>query len=208
MTASVFSKEEEVVPLLTKMRLPRWVMIELATKIAGERANVSPVEPRTVRGWETWRWGTRYFREEKELLNLEWEICDKHQIPGIRNKALGIKLVFCNTDVNTASLSRQPKNIAERGNAARYLIKKNSGQIEMDFIQDDDDDELWLYCLHCSENDLTIEISRPDAEAGGIITHFSHRIIIASKGEIPGIRRALIPDNDFAEVKKPKLIRK
>ncbi len=53
MATNVFVAEEIVVPLLAKMRLPRWIMLDLATKIAGERANVGLVEPPNVVGWET-----------------------------------------------------------------------------------------------------------------------------------------------------------
>jgi hypothetical protein len=48
-----------VVPMLTKMKLPRHVLLDLASKIGGERANVADHEPSNVVGFETWRWGTR-----------------------------------------------------------------------------------------------------------------------------------------------------
>ena len=51
----VYIKEEIVVPLLRRMRLPRTLMIEAGIKIAGERANVAEYEPPQVEGYETWR---------------------------------------------------------------------------------------------------------------------------------------------------------
>lgn len=64
MPTNIFVDEAVVVPLLTRMKLPRWVLLEMATKIGGERANVAPTEPPQVAGFETWRWGTRFFRED------------------------------------------------------------------------------------------------------------------------------------------------
>ena len=45
MPTNVFADETAVVPLLTQMRLPRWVLLEMAEKIGGERANVAAHEP-------------------------------------------------------------------------------------------------------------------------------------------------------------------
>jgi hypothetical protein len=87
------------------------------------------------------------------------------------------------------------------------LIGKNTGQMRLGFVKDDPKDDLWYYCLHVSEQCISLEISRPDSELCGIITNFSDRIIIAKPGEIPGIRRVAITE-DFAVVPKPQVSRK
>lgn len=204
---AVYVDEAVVVPLLTKMRLPRWVLLELASKVAGERANVTDDDPPTIAGHESWRWGTRFSREDKTLKDLGWIACEKDQVSGIRNDALGIKLVVCNTDANTGNQFKPPKNLSEKGPASCKLIKKNSGQTQMHFIKEEKKDDLWYLCQYFSDQHITIELSRPDAEMGGIISNFSDRIIIAKPGEIPGIRRISVPQ-DFAEVPKPKVSRK
>ena len=101
MSTKVFADETVVVPLLMKMHLPRWVLLDLASKTAGERANVAAYEPPPVAGFETWRWATRFFREDKTLRDGGWLLCDQDQVSGIRNADLGIKLVACTTDANT-----------------------------------------------------------------------------------------------------------
>ncbi|QBR70982.1 hypothetical protein CU048_06465 [Beijerinckiaceae bacterium] len=207
MATQIFVEETEVVPLLTKMRLPRWVILELASKVAGERANVTDEEPTPVRGYETWRWGTRYAREDKALKSLEWELCDKHQVSGIRNEALGIKLVFCNTDSNTGNIAKAPKNLSEKGPSSCRLIGYNGRQLVMNFIEKEELDDLWYFCVAFSKESILIEISRPDSESAGVITNFSHRIIVARPGEIPGIRKIIVPQ-DFADVPKPPVTRK
>lgn len=207
MATKIFAEETDVVPLLTKMRMPRWVILELATKIAGERANVADHEPAPVRGYETWRWGTRYAREDKALKSLAWVGCDKHQVSGIRNEALGIKLVFCNTDANTGNISKSPKNLSDKGPASCRLIGYNSRQISMEFIEQEQHDELWYLCMSFSSKTISIEISRPESEQSGVITSFSHRIIVAKPGEIPGTRKIIVPQ-DFADVPKPPATRK
>jgi hypothetical protein len=204
---NIYVEETEVVLLLTKMRLPRWVLLELASKIAGERANVAGHEPPNVAGFESWRWGTRYCREDKTLKDLEWLLCDHDQVEGIRNDALGIKLVVCNTDANTGTL-KSPRNLAQRGPASCRLIGKNSGQMKLGFMKDDErHNQLWYFCSHFCDDFISIEISRPDSEIGGFVTHFSDRIIVAKPGEIPGVRKIIVPQ-DFADVPKPQVSRK
>jgi hypothetical protein len=202
----IFVAETEVVPLLTRMRLPRWVILELVSSVAGERANVSPDDPPGATGYESWRWGTRFSREHEALKTLGWVACEKDQISGIRNAASGIKLVVCNTDSNTGNPFRSPKNLCEKGAASCRLIDKNSGQIPMRFIQDEIDDDLWYLCQF-SGTVHSIEISRPSSEVAGTITKFSDRIIIARPGEIPGIRRVVVPQ-EFADVPRPRASRK
>jgi hypothetical protein len=203
----VHTDEQDVVLLLSKMKLPRWVLLELASKIAGERANITEDDVPTAAGYETWRWGTRYAREDTALKELGWVACEKDQVSGLRNDAVGIKLVICNTDANTGNKHRPPKNLSEKGPASCKLIKKNRGQYEMSFIKEEKGDELWYFCQHFSEHHITLELSKPDSEMGGIISSFSERIIIAKPGEIPGIRRIKVPQ-EFAEVPKPKVSRK
>ena len=210
MPATVYATDPVVVPLLTRMRLPRRNMIDIAIRVGGERANVREYEPKPVAGFETWRWGTRFFREEEALKDLEWEICEGDQVSGIRNAKVGIKLVVCATNVNTGDPDpyKQPKNLSDRGPASCRLIHRNTGQMKLGFMPPDDPtDELWYYCLHLSEQHIGIEISRPTDEFNGQITDFSDRIIIAKPGEIPGIRKFRVPE-EFADVPRPQAFRK
>jgi hypothetical protein len=203
---ALFVEETVVVPMLAKMRLPRHTMLDLATKIGGERANVREHEPANVIGFETWRWGTRFFREEEGLKELGWSLCDRDQVAGIRNSDLGIKLVCCGTDPNTGT-EKSPKNLSERGSSSRKLIEMNSDQMKMEFVKDEPRDDLWYYCSYFCDKFISLEISRPISEIGGFITKFSDRIVIAKPGEIPGIRRFTVPQ-EFADVPKPQVFRK
>lgn len=203
---TLFVEESVVVPMLAKMRLPRHIMLDLVTRIGGERANVREHEPANVVGFETWRWGTRLFREEESLNEMGWALCDRDQVAGIRNSEVGIKLVCCGTDENTGT-EKSPKNLSERGSSSRKLIAMNSAQINLGFIHNEPGDDLWYYCPHFCDNFISLEISRPTSEIGGIITRFSHRIIIARPGEIPGIRRFKVAQ-EFADIPKPKVFRR
>jgi hypothetical protein len=206
MPTNVYADETVVVPLLTKMKLPRWVLLEIGSKTAGERANVATCEPPPVAGFETWRWATRFFREDKTLRESGWMLCEADQVSGIRNAELGIKLVACTSDANTGG-PKTPKNVTVKGPASCRLIGLNTGQMKLGFVQDEPRDDLWYYCLFLSEQYISIELSRPNSEIGGFITNFSDRIIIAKPGEIPGIRRVVVPE-DFADVPKPQVTRK
>jgi hypothetical protein len=207
MPTNVYEDETVVVPLLLNMRLPRRVLLEMASKTGGERANVAAYEPPPVAGFETWRWGTRFFREDQTLRNGGWTMCESDQVSGIRNEELGIKLVVCSTDANTGNPLRAPRNVTERGPASCRLIGQNLQQWKLGLIQEEPKLNLWYYCLHLSDQCISIELSRPDSELGGLITNFSDRIIIAKPGEISGIRRVIVTE-DFAEVPKPRVSRK
>jgi hypothetical protein len=203
----ILSDETTIVPMLAKMRLPRHVLLDMGSKIGGERSNVAPHEPGSVIGFETWRWGTRFFREDATLRELGWTICDLNQVAGIRHRELKIKLVCCGTDNNTGNPVRSPKNLSERRANSCRLIARNAQQFKMDFVKDEPQDDFWYYCSYFCDNFISIELSRPTSEIGGFITAYSDRIIIAQPGEIPGIRRRVVLE-DFAEVPKPKVSRK
>lgn len=210
MAVTVYAEDPVVLPLLARMRLSRQVLIDIGIKVGGERANVQEYEPPQVGGFETWRWGTRFFREEAVLRELGWEICEEDQVSGIRNAKVGIKLVVCATNANTGNPDpdRQPKNLSDRGPASRHLIHRNTGQMRLGFLPSEDPkEELWYYCLYLSERHIGIEIFRPDDEFGAQITSYSDRIIIAKPGDIPGIRKFQVPE-EFANVPRPQASRK
>ena len=207
MPTNVYLEESVVIPLLVRMRLPRWVLLEMASKTGGERANVAAYEPPQVAGFETWRWGTRFFREDETLRAGGWTVCEGNQVSGIRNEEVGIKLVVCSTDARTGDPLRAPRNVTERGPASCRLIGGNLRQGKLGLVQEEPTLDLWYYCLHLSDQCISIELSRPDSELGGVITNFSDRIIVAKPGEIPGIRRVTVAE-DFAEVPKPRVSRK
>lgn len=204
---TILAEEEGVVPTLTQMRLPRWVLLEIAGKIGGERANVAPHEPKQVAGYETWRWGTRYFREDQTLRELGWIACDKDQVDGIRNHDLGLKLVVCSTNGNTGDVLRSPRNLSPRGPASRRLIEQNAQQLAFEFAEEERPLDLWYFCVHASNRFISAEVSRPIAEVSGLITGFSDRIIVAKPGDIPGIRTISVTE-DFAEIPKPSVTRR
>ena len=91
------TEDPVVLPLLNRLRFPRQTLIDIGIKVGGERANVAECEPPQVAGFEPWRWGTRFFREDEALKVSEWEACERDQVSGIRNPKLGIKLVVCAT---------------------------------------------------------------------------------------------------------------
>ena len=98
-------EEPQVVSFLSGLRLPKEALLDILSKTAGETANVSKTDPATVRGFEAWRWGTRFCREDEILKANGWVACEYKQIDGIRNDDLRVKFVVCNMNANAGNPS-------------------------------------------------------------------------------------------------------
>ena len=209
MIYKVYSEETEVVPLLTRMKLPRHALLEIISKVAGERANTNDADPPSAVGYETWRWCVRYSREDQTLRANKWTTCEQDQISGIRNEELAIKLAFLGTDSNTGKQNRSPKNLNERGPASCRLIDANDSQTSFAFVKPDKPKfDLWYLCTYFCDGYISAEVSRPHSQIGGIVSSFSERIILTQPFEIPGIRRLPKILEEFADVPIPKIRRK
>ena len=216
MPTSVHSLDVEVLPLLSGMKLPKASMLDVLSKTAGERANVRTTDPNSAAGYETWRWAIRFLREDTELAKLGWVQCDHGQVEGIRNDELRIKLVPCSMDKHTGDPApeKMPRNVRERGPAAKKMIVRNGRQVVMDFMEGPspdpiDDYDFWYFGIRISDDYVTAEISRPDSVTDkGFIEHYSSRIIVAKPGDLDGLRvRDAVPE-DFAAIDAPAIRRK
>lgn len=216
MPTSIHSEDVQVMPLLSAMRLPKSALLDILGKVAGERANVRDTDPNSAAGYETWRWGTRFLREDPDLADLKWVQCESRQVEGIRNDELRLKLVICSMDRHTGNPDpeKMPRNVRERGAAARKLIARNGRQLAMAFMDNPspnpiDDYDFWYFAVCISDDFVAAEISRADSVTDkGYIEHYSDRIIIAKLGDLDGLRsRDSVPE-EFAEIEKPALRRK
>lgn len=209
MPTKVYLAETEVVPALTRLKLPRFVMLEILSSVAGERANVRDgIDPPSATGYETWRWGIRFLREHRSIAEKGWEVCERDQISGIFNSDLNIKLTVLPTDKNTGTL-KNPRNMTAKGPASCKLIKQNADQLNLAFIKPEKSPPaLWCFCPFFCDLYMALEISRPSLEIGGIVRDFSERIVVAGPLEIPGIRKRHAVPEDFAEVARPTVKRR
>lgn len=209
MPTRVYSDETEVVPTLTRMKFPRFAALDILSSIAGERANVRDgFDPPSATGYETWRWGIRYSRENKTITNLGWVVCERDQISGIYHPELNIKMTVLPTDKNTGTL-KSPRNVTAKGPASCKLIKQNSDQITMAFIKPEvKPPTLWCFCPFFCDGYMALEISCPSLEIGGIVRDFSDRIIVARPFEVPGVRKRFAVPEEYAEVARPTVKRK
>lgn len=209
MPTKLYIDEVESVPALTRLKLPRFAMLEVLSSVAGERANVRDgFDPPSATGYETWRWGIRFLREHKVLVDSGWSVCEQDQISGIYHADLNIKLAVLPTDRNTGSV-KSPRNITAKGPASCKLIKQNADQLNLGFINPKAaDPALWCFCPFFCDLYMALEISRPSLEIGGIVRDFSERIVVAKPFEIPGIRKRHSIPEDFAEVARPTVKRK
>ena len=215
MLPKIVADEPTVVSSLNGLRLPRGTMLAILTSVSGERANVRNSDPKTAKGFETWRWGTRFCREDEVLASLGWVACEHNKLDGIRNDDLRVKLAVCNMTANAGNPDpyRQPTNTNKKGVASCARIESNSSQLTMGFPIDTPVDPLdhydfWYFGVHVTEKQISAEISRANLEISGFIKGFTERIILAQPGEIPGLRAFGPVAEDFAEVPAPSVGRK
>lgn len=216
MPSIVVYQEEDVVPELTRMRLPKETLLDIFDRAIGERSSVNPLDPVETGGVELRRWMTRFLREDGDLNDLGWTICRHGQIEGIKNDDLRIKLAFTNTDARTGILSKQPSNVAEKGASTVKLTRRNRNAAQLSLsgveypvtLDPMEDYDFWYFCGHVSEDYASAEISRPDEMVGGFIRNFSKRIIVCAPGEKDGLRHPDPVPEDFAEVEQPTITRK
>lgn len=213
MSCKILTDDIQVMPALTSMRMPRAIMRDILDRVVAERGQVNENDPRTAYGYETWRWATRYLREQQELRELEWVTCRHNQIEGIRNDVAKIKLVVMNTDSYTGMPSKVPHNVAGKGPSILRHVKSNYGQLPFAFFESNEDHpiekyDFFVFCIHAGERHVSAEISRPIELTGSTITNYSTRIMLCQPGEFDGFRlRDPVPE-DFAEVELPKIERK
>lgn len=211
----VYSQEHEVVPVLTTMRLPKDVLVDLLDRAVGERANVTASDPSGTAGTEMRRWCTRFLRDDPELRALGWVPCSHSQVAGIRNDELQIKVAFMNTTAGTGMLSRQPHSVSERGGVSEQLINRNHARGTMSLFGDDDaQDEdpiagydFWYLCAYVSDRHIAAELSRPIGVTASIVDQYSHRVILWQPGEKDGMRRDDLIPEDFAPISLPGIKR-
>ncbi len=207
----VFVEDFEVVPVLTRLRLPKEVLLDVVDRATGERANVTESDPSGTAGTEMRRWCTRFLRDEPSLRKLGWTPCTHSQVDGIRNDELQVKVVFMNTDARTGVPSKAPHSVSEKGNLTERFIQRNSESGTHDLFGNDEIQEsdpianydFWYLCAHASERHIAAELSRPIGLTAGIVDQYSDRVILWQPGEKDGLRRGPTIPEDFADVQLP-----
>ena len=214
MEQRVFCADFDVVPHLTKLRLPKTVLLDVLDRAAGERANVNANDPSGTHGLEMRRWSTRFLRENDELSEYGWVACSHNQVEGIRNDELRVKVAFMNTDAATGMLSKVPQSVADKGPVSEIMIKGNHNRDQgrlfdtpevVDPIMSYD---FWYLCANVSARHITAELSRPVGLKNNIVNDFSMRLILWQPGEKDGIGHPGPVLEEFAEVEKPTISRK
>ena len=212
----VLADDNEVIPELTRMGLPRDTLLDIFDRAAGERANVNGNDPAATGGVEMRRWLTRFLRESTALQERGWVACAHNKLEGIRNDRLRLKLVSLNTNAAAGMLAKMPISVAEKGPAVEKVIQGNFDRMIGDLFGEElkqpidpiDEYDYFNFCVHVSDKQMSAEISRPVGLTAGFVTDYSLRIILLRPGDKPGLVRPETVPEDFADVGKPIVARK
>ena len=80
----------EVGNRLEELHLTRDHILDVVDAMVSAKADCTPNDPAGAAGWSSWRMGIRRLREVLGTED-EWERDEIDQIPGVINKALGIR---------------------------------------------------------------------------------------------------------------------
>lgn len=182
MSAIVRIAELDVNARLRQLGLTRDLLIDVLRACVQGYGDCTDNDPPTAKGYESWRWGTRHFRELLLPGDPDWQKNDA--IPSVRNAKLGIRVIVLNADDETANpdpnavpTNRSPKGVLhERAIKGEWLPG-------LPYPYEEITDEIWYFCNHVRGDQVLAELSCPQRIEGGFIVAWKERIIIVRPGE-------------------------
>ena len=207
----------EVGNRLEELHLTRDHILDVVDAMVSAKADCTPNDPAGAAGWSSWRMGIRRLREVLGTED-EWERDEIDQIPGVINKALGIRLTIANTDDATGleQKDRLPQNWSRKGAATDRIMQVNQssfmGVLEesLKVVQlkpapkDSRPVVTWYVCTYCEGDEFRAELSCPAGLDNGYFTDFIERILIvgADADEAP-VRRRKSGEDDGSDFDVP-----
>jgi len=114
----------EVIPELEAMELDREMLVEAVRAANSEKALCTKND---IRGFDLITMQAKLVRYLRDAFcGDNWERDGADNQGGIRNERLKIRIIACNFDHNTASLTKDPTNLVPKGSATRTKARCNA----------------------------------------------------------------------------------
>lgn len=183
MPAVVRVEELDVNARLRQLGLTREGLIGVLRACVYGFGDCTDNDPPSAKGYETWRYGTRSFREVLLPGDSDWQKDDA--LPSIRNAKRHIRIIVLNTDDQTGNPNHKarPLNRLPRGSFHERAIKGEwLPGLPIPFA-DDPKDDVWYFCVYINGDTVQAELSSPDRIDGGFVAEWRERIILMKPGD-------------------------
>lgn len=186
MADQVLAQDFEVVPLLVQLGLDKAGLIEAVRYAESERSLCTPNDAAGFAAMTVYDKAARRLREI--YCGARWERDESNNQAGIRNPALGVRVVPCNFDQNTGNPLIDPLNRSPKGEVSRAKTRCNAtgwlpGLPDVP-AQEHDNLKTWVLGIYAAERrPLRAELSFPVDFDLGYFTRFSKRIILLNGTE-------------------------
>jgi len=161
-------------------------LAEVAEAAAGAKADAVEDDPITTPGTFAYIYGTRALRR---LFRAKgWARNRSNGIESVYDAERGIKIIFQNAD-SAADLSRDPRAISGKGNAAKRAVDLGQGNLFPEIEEEDVKEAtaaIWYFLVYIDldNDDIRAELSRPRKIEESQFYGFHERIFVIKKGDL------------------------
>lgn len=205
MKTIILSSSPEIRARLRQLGLTFEECMEVIEAMIAAANGCTDNDPPSARGWDSWRFGVRRWREIKRQQG--WEKDETENLSTIVHPDGEFRIAVSNTDEGTGILAGQPKSKSIKGDGSRRAVEMNQ-QPPLPFpeFQAEFDRQLraaaaahvhiWYLCLFNDGNSIRAELSKPTRIEGGHFVGWQERIILIDQ-DGPVSLRAVVNNDDF-----------
>lgn len=204
MTCIVLSSPPEVRQRLRQLDLSYEECIEVVEAMVAAANGCTENDPPSARGWDSWRFGVRRWRDIKRPQG--WEKDETENLSTIVHPDATFRIAVSNTDEETGLRSGRPKSRSTKGDGSRRAVDYNrQPPLPLPEFQEEFNRQLraaaaahahiWYLCVYNDGEDVRAELSKPARIEDGHFVGWHERIILIDQDGPVG-ERAII-DDDF-----------
>jgi hypothetical protein len=181
--------------------------MEVVKAMIGAANGCTENDPPSARGWDSWRFGVRRWRDIK--CRQGWKKDETENLSTIVHPDMKFRIAVSNTDEGTGLRSGKPKSRSTKGDGSRRAVDFNRRQQPLPIPEFQEEfhrqltaaaaahAQIWYLCLFNDGGDtVRAELSKPAGIEAGHFIAWQERIILID-GDGPVGDRVIIDDNDF-----------